>query len=67
MNEKNKSRYEGAEWLTSQEAQRIYHFSRGLIDNSARQCGARLKVGKSVRYSKKVLDEYFASLAKSRI
>lgn len=59
MNKPTVSRSNDALLLTATQAQCLYQFSRGLIDRAARDCKARVKVGKSVRYDRAKLDAYF--------
>ena len=59
------SRSENPTLLTMTQAQQTYQLSRGSLDRVARSCGARIKVGASVRYNRARLDEFFANAAET--
>lgn len=52
---------EEAELLTIDQARVRYQLGRNKIDELAADCGAALKIGKTKRYRKRILDEYIYS------
>lgn len=50
-------------FLTLQDACSLFRFGGSTIDRLARECGARIKVGRSVRYHRERLATYIESMS----
>lgn len=51
--------------LTLQQAVSEFNFSASTIEKLAKQCGAKLKIGRSARYQKNILETYLMSFSTS--
>lgn len=49
---------DGCNYLTLKQASAIFNFSAFTIDRLARECGAKIKVGRSARYLRDKLECY---------
>lgn len=50
-----------AVFLTLEDACALFRFGGQTIDRLARECGAKLKIGRAVRYNRKKLEAYIES------
>ena len=51
-----------AVFLTLEDACALFRFGGQTIDRLARECGAKLKIGRAVRYHREKLQAYIESL-----
>ena len=52
---------EDSVFLTSEDACALFRLGYSTIDRLARECGAKLKIGRAVRYNRKKLEAYIES------
>jgi len=55
------TRNESCNLLTLPEAVETFNLSASTIEKLAKQCGAKLKIGRAARYKKNVLQEHIDS------